>query len=180
MLASGCRPGHAMKFDPAEQWHDDIMDLQPWREDETDKRASVLPVIEPLRPILTDWRERPHDVVTSRKTTWRTMRRALNLPKWVEAYCIRTTVATWMDEQGVPGAQISGIIGHLPESRGVSRTTSRHYLAYDPRNCERAKAVLTDLFAAVTQCSEVWAADHLRTTPIRGRPITVALKVANG
>lgn len=173
MLASGCRPGHAMKFDPAEQWQGAIMDLQPWREDETDKRAAVLPVIDPLRPILADWKENPHDPVKSRKTTWRTMRRVLGLPAWAEAYSIRTTVATYLDKEGTPGAQISGIIGHLPESRGVARITSKHYLAYDPMNCERAKEVLTELFEAVVQRSETWAADHLRTTPLRGHPISL-------
>lgn len=173
MLASGCRPGHAMKFDPEQQWQGEVMDLQPWREDETDKRAAVLPVIIPLKPILREWRDNPHDPVKSRKTAWRTMRRALGLPAWVEAYCIRTTVATVLDEEGTPGGQISGIIGHLPESRGVSRTTSKHYLAYDPHNCERAKEVLTALFEDVLQRSETWLADHLRTTPVRGKPIEV-------
>lgn len=173
MLASGCRPGHAMKFDPAEQWHGEIMDLQPWREDETDKRAAVLPVIAPLKAVLADWKQNPHDPVNSRKTTWRTMRRVLGLPAWAEAYSIRTTVATWLDEQGTPGGQISGIIGHLPESRGVSRTTSKHYLAYDPKTCHRAKEVLTELFEAVMQRSNQWLADHLLTTPIRGRPMEV-------
>lgn len=178
MLASGCRPGHAMKFDPAGQWHDDIMDLQPWREDETDKRAAVLPVIDPLRPILADWQANPHDPVTSRKTTWRTMRRVLGLPGWVEAYCIRTTVATYLDDQGTPGGQISGIIGHLPESRGIARVTKDHYLHYDPRNCDRAKEVLTGLFEAMTQRSEKWAADHLLTIPIRGCPISLVERAA--
>jgi hypothetical protein len=179
MLASGCRPGHAMKFDPAEQWHGDLMDLQPWREDETDKRAAVLPVIEPLRPILAEWRQSPHDPVSSRKTTWRTLRRALGLPQWVERYCIRTTVSTYLDDQGTPGAQISGIIGHLPESRGIARTTGKHYLAYDPMACDRAKEVLTQLFEAVVQRSETWAADHLRTTPIKGRAIEVVRRASN-
>lgn len=178
MLASGCRPGHAMKFDPAEQWQEDIMDLQPWREDETDKRAAVLPVIEPLRAVLQAWKDKPHDVVRSRKRTWRTMRRALGLPSWAEAYCIRTTVSTWLDEQGTPGGQISGIIGHLPESRGIAKTTSNHYLAYDPTNCARAKEVLTMLWHEVMQRSEKWSAVHFRTTPIRGKPISIASKGA--
>lgn len=173
MLASGCRPGHAIKFDPAVQWQGDIMDLQPWREDETDKRAAVLPVIDPLRPVLRYWRIRPLAPVKSRKQVWRTMRRALGLPEWVEAYCIRTTISTVLDEQGTPGGQISGIIGHLAESRGLSRTTERHYLAYDPRNCDRAKEVLTWHFGEVMQRSKKWRADHLRTTPIRGKPTMV-------
>lgn len=180
MLASGCRPGHAQVFDPAEQWAGETIDLQPWREDETDKRAAVLPVIEPLKPVLTDWRESPHDPVKSRKRTWRTMRRALGLPAWAEGYCIRTTVATYLDEQGAPGGQISGIIGHLPESRGVARTTGKHYLAYDPMNCERAKTLLTELFNEVTQRSEKWASGHFRTTPLRGKPISIAPKGRKG
>lgn len=178
MLASGCRPGHAMKFDPAVQWQGAIMDLQPWREDETDKRAAVLPAIAPLMPVLRYWRMRSHEPVKSRKQVWRTMRRALGLPDWVEAYCIRTTIATVLDREGTPGAQISGIIGHLPESRGVSRTTTRHYLSYDPMHCDRAKEVLTAHFQAVMQHSRKWRADHLRTTPIRGKPIAVTNKAA--
>jgi hypothetical protein len=180
MLASGCRPGHAMKFDPASgQWQGDIMDLQPEREDQTNKHAAVLPVIAPLRPILADWKENPHDPVKSRKRTWRTMRRVLGLPAWAEAYCIRMTVATELDDKGTPGAQISGIIGHLPESRGVARTTSKHYLAYDPMDCPRAVEVLTALFEDVVQRSEKWAADHLRTTPLRGRPISLVARAEN-
>jgi integrase len=177
MLATGCRPGNAFAFDPAEQWHGDILDLQPTRKDLTDKRAAVLPVIEPLKPILKDWKENPHDQVKSRKRFWRTMRRVLGLEAGFDAYSIRTTVSTYMDEQGVPGAQLSGVIGHLPESRGIARTTSAHYLHYDPRNAKRAKAVLTQLFTAVQREAEKWAADHLRTTPARGKPISL---VRNG
>lgn len=178
MLGSGCRPGHALAFDPAEQWFGDIMDLQPTRKDPTDKRAAVLPVIEPLKPILKAWKETPHDPVKSRKRTWRTLRRVLGVT--LDAYSIRTTVSTYMDQQGVPGAQLSGIIGHLPSSRGIARTTSEHYLHYDPMNAKRAKAVLTQLFTAVQREAEKWAADHLRTTPLRGQPIRLALVASNG
>jgi integrase len=178
MLASGCRPGNALAFDPAEQWHGETLDLQPGRKDLTDKRAAVVPVIEPLRPILKAWKESPHDPVKSRKRTWRTLRRVLGVT--LDAYSIRTTVSTYMDGKGVPGAQMSGIIGHLPESRGIARTTSEHYLHYDPTNAKRAKAVLTQLFTAVQQEAEKWAADHSRTTPVRGQPIRLALVACNG
>jgi hypothetical protein len=132
----------------------------------------VIPVIEPLKPILKAWKEKPHDQVKSRKTTWRTLRRVLGVT--LDAYSIRTTVSTYLDQQGVPGAQISGIIGHLPSSRGIARTTSDHYLHYDPLDANRAKAVLTQLFTAVQREAEKWAADHLRTTPVRGKPISLA------
>jgi integrase len=174
MLATGCRPGNALAFNPAEQWLGEILDLQPKRKDLTDKRAAVIPVIEPLKAVLSDWLEKPHDQVVSRKIWWRTMRRVLSIESGMDAYSIRTTVSTWMDQKGVPGAQLSGIIGHLPSSRGIARTTSEHYLHYDPANAKRAKAVLTQLFTAVQQEAEKWAADHLRTTPVRGQPIRLA------
>jgi integrase len=176
MLASGCRPGNALAFNPAEQWHGETMDLQPLRKDLTDKRAAVVPVIEPLKPILKAWKGRPHDQVKSRKTTWRTLRRVLGVT--LDAYSIRTTVSTYLDQQGVPGAQISGITGHLPASRGIARTTGEHYLHYDPLTAKRAKAVLTQLFTAVQREAEKWAADHSRTTPVRGQPITLAKPAA--
>jgi integrase len=178
MIATGCRPGNALAFNPAEQWLGDILDLQPKRKDLTDKRAAVLPVIRQLRPILADWTREPHDQVKSRKRFWRTMRRVLAIEPGMDAYSIRTTVSTYMDEQGVPGAQLSGIIGHLPESRGIARTTSEHYLGYDPHNAKRAKAVLEQLFREVRREAKKWSADHRRTIGVRGRPITLAPKEA--
>lgn len=176
MIASGCRPGHAMAFDPATQWAGLLMDVQPKRRKPSDKRGAELPVIEPLKPILEDWRDNPHDPVKSRKRTWRTIRRVLGIA--LEAYSIRTTVATYLDEQGVPGAQISGVLGHLPRDRGVARITSEHYLSYDPMKAEKAKVVLTQLFNAVHVESEKWAADHSLTTPVRGKPILLERRAA--
>ena len=85
-------------------------------------------------------------------------------------YTIRHTVATYMDQEGVPGAELSAIAGHLPSHRGLARTTSRHYLHYNPRNCPRAKKALTKLFTSVEREAGKWAADHERTTPTRGKP----------
>lgn len=172
MLATGCRPGVAMAFDPGAQWHGETLDLQPEGRELTDKRNAIVPVIAPMVPILKAWREKPHEVVESRKTWWRTARRALGMPN-VEAYDLRHTVITHMDAEGVPGAEMSGIVGHLPSSRGMARTTSAHYLHYDPLKADRAKAVLTKFFAAVNKEAARWRADHLRTKPVRGRPLKV-------
>lgn len=174
MLATASRPGPALAFDPRQQWLGEIIDLHPEGATLTDKRNAVVPVIAPLRPILEDWRDNPHEPVKSRKRWWRTMRRALALPDDVEPYTIRHTVATFMDEEGVPGAQLSSIAGHLPTTRGIARTTSRHYLHYDPRNCPKAVKALTKLFRSVEREATSWRADHLRTTPLRGNPIGVA------
>jgi len=176
MVGTACRPGVAMAFDPAAQWKDGLIDLQPERE-ETDKRNAIVPTIEPLKPILKAWKESPHPKVKSRKTWWRTARRVLNMPD-LEAYDIRHTITTLMDTKGVPGAQLSGITGHLPSSRGIARTTSSHYLHYDPRKAAKAIAVLTAFFKEVARHADLWSADHLRTKPVRGKPISLARNMA--
>lgn len=180
IVATGCRPGHALRFDPAQQWQGEVIDLQHPDAPVTNKRAAVVPVIDPLRPVLEAWKAAPHESVKSRKTWWRTMLRVLALPDEVEAYTIRHTVATMLDEEGVPGAQISGIIGHLPRSRGTARTTSQHYLHYDPLNCPKARRALTKFFRACAAESDKWAADHSRTIPVRGKPISLARIGMNG
>lgn len=179
MLGTSARPGAALAFDPEAQWLGDIIDLHPVDADRTDKRNAVVPAIEPLLPILEDWKAAPHPRAKSRKRWWRTMRRALGLPDEITAYAIRHTVLTHMDEEGVPGAQMSAIAGHLPSGRGIARTTAKNYLHYDPRNCPKAKAALTSLFEAVEREAKVWRADHRRTNPVRGKPISLVMETGN-
>ena len=171
MVATSCRPGAAQAFDPTTQWQGDTLDLQDPEEEETDKRNAVVPVIEPLKPILEDWKKAPHGKVASRKRAWRTMRRALGVD--AIRYDIRHTVSTMLDNSGVPGVQISGIVGHLPSSRGTARTTREHYLHYDPHNCPQAKRALTRFFKAVMAAADQWNADHLRTKPEYKKPIEI-------
>ena len=180
MIATASRPGPALAFDPAEQWLGDIIDLQPEGKVRTDKRNAVVPVIKPMTPILSDWRDNPHAKAASRKKWWRTMRRVLGLDQAIDPYTIRHTVATWMDQKGVPGADLSAIAGHLPSHRGIAPTTSRHYLHYDPRNCPKAISALTRLFVSVQRSADQWSADHTRTTPVRGKPISLAMVGQNG
>ena len=175
MLGTACRPGAALAFDPATQWVDDLLDLQPEDREETDKRNSIVPTVEPLRPILEDWKAAPHAQVLSRRTWWRTARRALGIS--LEAYDIRHTVSTMLDNSGVPGAQIGGVTGHIPESRNIPQTTREHYLHYDPRNAPQAKRALTKFFKLVMAEADKWAADHLRTKPAYGQPILVERKL---
>jgi len=172
MLATSARPGAALAFDPGKQWHDDILELQPIDEGRTNKRNAAVPVIAPMLPILTEWRDNPHAIVKSRKRWWNTMTRALGMDG-TDAYAIRHTVLTYLDDQGVPGAQLSGIGGHIPKGRGVSRTTSRNYLHYNPHQAPQAKRALTKLFQSVEREAAKWRADHERTTPVRGKPIMV-------
>lgn len=179
MLATACRPGPALAFNPAEQWLGDIIDLHPVGAAVTDKRNAVVPTIEPMKPILEKWQEAPHPIVKARKKWWNTMRRVLGLPDQCIPYTIRHTVATYMDQEGVPGAQLSAIAGHLPSHRGIARTTSRNYLHYDPRDAAKAKRVLTKLFQSVEREAASWRADHRRTIPLRGKPILLASNSGN-
>lgn len=175
MLGTSCRPGVALAFDPRTQWTAELIDLQPDGRSLTDKRNAIVPMIEPLRPILEAWEAAPHPKVRSRKTWWRTARRALGVD--LEAYDIRHAVSTMLDDSGVPGAQISGITGHIPESRKIARTTSKHYLHYDPRKAPQAKRALTKFYVAVMAEADKWVADHLRTKPAYKQPISVAKRL---
>lgn len=176
MLGTGCRPGAALAFDPKTQWNGELIDLQPDRA-LTDKRNAIVPMIEPLKPVLEDWAKQPHQRVASRKRWWRTARRVLGIA--LEAYDIRHAVATMLDDSGVPGAQISGITGHIPESRKIARTTSKHYLHYGPRNAPQAKRALTKFYRAVMAEADQWTADHLRTKPAYKHPISIARRLEN-
>lgn len=174
MIATASRPGPALAFDPATQWTD-VIDLHPGGL-RTDKRNAVVPVIPPLVPILTDWKANPHTPVKSRKRWWRTMRRVLSLPDRADPYTIRHTVSTWMDAEGVPGAELSSITGHIPSHRGIARTTSAHYLHYDPRNCPKAVDALCKIFQAAQDHKAQWRAVHSLCKPLRGQPKALALK----
>jgi integrase len=176
MVATACRPGVAQAFDPRSQWQGDVLDLQPEDIEETDKRNAVVPVIEPLKPVLEAWKKNPHDPVLSRKRWWRTARRVLGIGD-VRPYDIRHSVATMLDNSGVPGVQISGVTGHMPSTRNIARTTSQHYLHYDPHNCPQAKRALTRFYRSVMAEADQWTADHLRTKPEYRRPIAIVSRV---
>ena len=173
-IATGCRPGAAMSFDPALQWQDGVIDLQSRDKARSNKRNAIVPVIEPMLPILKGWRMLPHAPVSSRKTWWRKARAVLGLPDEIVAYTIRHAVLTYLENEGVPRGQIEAAAGHAP--RG---TTARHYLHYDPRNAPKLEAALTKLFDEAWAASERWSADHCRTKPVRGKPITIAKRGEN-
>lgn len=167
-IATGCRPGAAMAFDPASGWNGALIDLQPPERKRTKKRNALVPAIEPVKPILDAWAVLPHEPVASRKRWWRTARPILGLPEEVVAYTIRHTVLTFLEMEGVPRFQIEAAAGHAP--RG---TTARHYLHFDPANAPRLVEALTKLWGLAWAEADKWSADHLRTTPKRGKRMTI-------
>lgn len=169
MIATGCRPEAGLAFDPRDQWKDELIDLHPAKAPRTRKRNPVVPAIDPFKPMLEEWRGDNSPSVASRKTAWRTMRRALALPGNVIPKTIRHTIATEMRSRGVPAEQISGLLGHIAMGR-----ITEVYAKYDPVYLREAKAVLTTIFEEVLRHSESWAADHLRTKVGNGPVIVVA------
>ncbi|MEN2749306.1 tyrosine-type recombinase/integrase [Sphingomonas sp. T9W2] len=169
MIATACRPEVAMLFDPRAQWRGDMIDLHPATKARTKKRNPVVPAIEPFKPILEAWRGENMPAVKSRKTAWRTMRRALLLPENVIPKTIRHTIATELRRRGVPAEQISGLLGHTAMHR-----TTEVYAKYDPAYLREAKAALTTIFCEVADHAAKWCADHSRTKRGRGQIIVVA------
>lgn len=168
MLATACRPDAALTFDPAKQDRGDLLDTHPPVWPRTKKRNPVVPVIAPMRPILEAWKADPHKPARSRKTAWRTLRRALGLPASVVPKTIRHSIATQLRSRGVPAEEISGLLGHV----GMNRTTAV-YAKYDPAYLAKAKATLTAIFGEVLRAAESWAADHSRTKIGNGKTIVI-------
>ena len=166
IIGTACRPGAAMDFDPQAQWDGDTLDLLPPGQKRTKKRRPIVPVIAPLKPILEAWSFLPHEQVKSRKTWWRTARKALGIE--AEGYTIRHTLLTYLDNAGVPRIQVEGLAGHV--GRG---TTAKNYLHFDPRNAPQLTSALTTFWADSWEAADQWCADHRRTKPVRGKPISI-------
>lgn len=159
MIGTAARPDAALAFDPAKQWHGAVIDLQPDGAPLTDKRNPVVPVIEPLRPILEGWQL---DKVKSRKVWWRTARTKLGIPATHVPKTIRHTVASHLRNANVPGEQISLLLGHKDRTDTLA-TTSERYAHGDPLKMAKATRALTSLWRMVERDATKWRADHLLT-----------------
>ena len=168
MLGTTVRPEAAMAFRPSEQWDDELIDLHPPEWDRTKKVNPVVPAIEPLKAMLYKWEAFP--AVKSHGRWWRSMRVALDLPTNIIPKTIRHTVATELRKQGVPGGELSGLLGHADPDM---RRTSAVYAHYDPKYLAQAKAALTTFWDEVMASADKWGADHLRTKQGNKRNIVV-------
>lgn len=173
MIATGCRPEAGLAFDPRQQWTGARIDMQPLAWPRTKKRNPVVPAIRPFRLVLRQWASDGAVIVASRRKQWATMRRALDLPDDVIPKTVRHTIATELRSRGVPGEQISGLLGHTAMHR-----TTEVYAKYDPTYLADARRVLTTVFAEVLRYRRRWLADHLRTKVGNGRVKVVAKTAA--
>ncbi|ODU22743.1 MAG: integrase [Sphingomonas sp. SCN 67-18] len=158
MIATACRPEAGLSMIPADQWQPPLLDIHPASWPRTKKHNPVVPVIKPFAMVLKAWVKSPHPPVRSRRTAWRTLRRALELPADSVPKTIRHTIATELRRRGVPAQEISGLLGHVAMNR-----TTEVYAKYDPNYLANAESTLTTIYTEVMAASEAWLADHLRT-----------------
>ena len=176
MIATACRPDAVLKWNVAAQWRGrgPVFDTHPQGAPRTKKRNAVVPVIDEFRPWLEAWADSPHPPVKSRKTWWRTMRDALDLPDEIVPKTIRHTIATELRRRGVSLTDIAGLLGHLSESR-----ITQVYAKYDPSRLPHAKQELSAIWREVCAEANKWLANHFRVTPAYGVSISVARKLEN-
>lgn len=136
-----------------------MVGLHPKGWGETDKRKPIVPAIEPLRPVLERWEHLP---VKSRKQFWRTLRVKLGLNPAYVPKTIRHTVASHLRNSGVPGEQISALLGHKDQTDTLERTSER-YAHADPLQMRKATQALTTFYKRVETEAARWSADHLLT-----------------
>ncbi|MEW9573800.1 tyrosine-type recombinase/integrase [Rhodanobacter sp. Si-c] len=152
-LCTGCRGDAALDLQPFQvQWDDKLIHLNPAGRRQTKKYRPVVPLTRVLAAHLktcsaashyVNWCGRP---VGSIRTTWRKIRKAAELPTWFAPKVLRHTVASELRRRGVPGWEVSGLIGH---KRGEAAATTGGYAKYDPAYLGKARkaldAWLTDL-----------------------------------
>lgn len=174
LMATAMRPDAALAFDPASsQWKHDsrLLDLHPEGWPRTKKRNPIVPAIEPIIPILEEWKADPHPAAKSRKRAWRTLRSLLGLPADAVPKTIRHSIATELRRRGVSLDRIAVLLGHTAQRR-----TTAIYAIYDPLELGNLPEVLTTIFNEILEAEKKWSADHLLTTGPYGRKIIVERK----
>ena len=171
-MVTSVRPTAANNFDPSRQFDErsNLIDLQPGALPQTKKRNAIIPAIRPIRPVLRAWAKEGAHPVKSRKTAWRTMRRALGLPDDVHAKTIRHTIATMLYEmEWVPERQISEMLGHGSDLHA----TSKIYAKYRPEKMGKVVKALSIIWLQVSQEARKIAAVHKLTTDKWNGKITI-------
>ena len=176
MIGTAARPDAALAFDPATQWHGDLIDLHPVGWERTDKRNAVVPAIAPLQAVLKGWAG--EGAVASRKRWWRTMRAKVGIPVTHVPKTIRHTVASHLRNANVPGSQISGLLGHKDSSDTLEATSTR-YAHHDPRAMKEARRALSTLWKQTLSAADDWRAVHLLSITGDNNKIIVDRKTTN-
>lgn len=161
MMGTLCRPDAALGLKIKDQcdFAHRLIHLNPPGRKQTKKRRPTVPMASFLEKELKG-KKRKYAVeyhgqpIARVKTAWRRLRAAAGLDAKVNPYSIRHTVSRELRHRGVPGDQISVMLGHRPNN--ASRT-DLVYAPYAPEYCREAvaaiEAVHVDVMAEIARQS---------------------------
>jgi integrase len=136
-LNTACRGDAALELQPFQVNFDDgLIALNPTGRRQTKKRRPVVRLTSTLRAVLNGLKPEATYVhwfgrkVASIRTSWNEIRDATGLPAWFSPKVLRHTVATELRRRGVPGWEVSGLLGH--KAGDDSHPTTAIYAKYDP------------------------------------------------
>lgn len=171
MMATCARSEVAALFDPRTQYNakTGVVDLHPAGRMRSHKRNALVPAIDEIKPVLTEWAGEEAKPVKSRKTAWRTMRAALDLPEAVLPTTIRHTVATMLrNDPDTSTELVDEFMGHVD----LDATTQR-YAKLSTEYLAGIKPGLAKIWNGAMAESTQWASDHSLTIPQRGVKLSV-------
>ncbi len=156
LLATGARPSTVLELTRFQcDMSRGLIDLNPPGRTQTAKRRPVVPMCDVARAWiemadegpLVHYHGRP---IKYANKSWRTVRRTAGLPEQFTPGAMRHTVASELRRQGVPPAQIAGLLGHtMPNWR-----TTERYAKYDPRFMAETTAALNEFFNEIALRTE--------------------------
>ena len=156
-LNTCCRGDAALDLQPFQVDFDSrVIRLNPAGRRQTKKRRPTVMLtktlaahLKPLHgPFYAGWKGKRTKSV---KTTWRKLRAAAKLPAWFAPKVLRHTVASELRRRGVPGWDVSGLMGHT----GENSATTEDYAKFDG--------------ARVARALDAWMADLAKDVPaLRG------------
>lgn len=157
-LNTGCRGDAARDLQPFQcDFAHRLVRLNPEGRRQTKKRRPVVPMTDTLASVLQGMKVEAFYVhwhgkrVGSIRRAWSIVRTAAGLPAWFAPKVLRHTVATELRKRGVPGWEVSGLLGH---TRGDAEATTAAYAKYDPAFLGNARREL-----------DAWMSEIAKTVP---------------
>jgi hypothetical protein len=135
VIHTGARPEAILEATTAGiDWKHGIFELNPKGRKQTKKRRPIVRIAATWRPWLEALREGPivtynGQAVKSVKTAMRATVRRSGLSGRVNATSIRHTIGRFLENEGVPGREISILLGHTPVHK---KKSTRRYSPADP------------------------------------------------
>lgn len=164
-LNTACRGDAARELAPRQiDFATNVLRLNPPGRKQTKKRRPVVPLTNVLRNALVgnempevpyvNWHGKKIDSI---RRAWRETRAQTDLPPWFIPKVLRHTVATELRRRGVPGWEVSGLLGH---TKGESAETTSRYAKFAP-----------DFMAASRNALDAWMIELAAQVP-RLEPLT--------